>query len=588
MFSITRPLLLGALLVAAAVGLAMLFIQIDDSSGSQLRGPAPSEPLAPESHSSERLASLFRFHVEMRSAGKIQSIKKIKMIVGPGVISESTHRYPVKIEVEDQASSTGASAKAEPIYLDVFWHQDGHVSSFNWRNLAIDHEGKKMQDLWWLLSNRLSGDPILSVPVDGVFRKYKYVREDLESITRLPLVASKSSNTSETWKLTAARVASPHQLTKLEAVQNYTIPAMQGRSEQRFSVHVSASREDYPVDAIDFLNENNDRANEVWAKAKATGDERIAEYIRLNGGLVIAFNRTHNGGNRANIDVLGSYLIRKATDRDIFQALLDPNMDEGAKADLILALQLQQEPRAEELLLRLAKMSDSQPGNAFRAVIALGQRQTTSLQAVQTLADLAVYKTAPDPSVANNALLQMAYLSQIDSTQYGKVVEKTLADYSKSAQMIPDLLLQAQTATKSPVYRDAAIDAIAENGSFMGKPTDMQIMTSAAKLVGTQAVLGDFKSINHIKSNVLKVENPGILPYYTGAYGQMPVDPAIDAGIREKILSNQPENLQAAYFGALAGSPERCKHNEQFIRGAVNAAGTNASIKRMLQQACGF
>lgn len=588
MFLNKRFIYICLLILALVAGLYWAMVGRGNSDNSSNHGVSQADSASSGVRASSTQASLFRVNIEVRSGGKVTSVKKIRMIVAPGVSEESSFRYPVKIQFENQAASGVADAERIPIYLDIFWHRDGHVSSFNWRGLAADHGARKpLHDLWWMLSSKLSGSGTLDIPVDSGIYKYKFSREDATSIVRKRFVLSNNDQTTETWKLVASDTSSPHRLMKVESLQNYTIPSLQGRAEQKFSVYASATREDYPVDAIDFTSEGNGLANAAWAKAKAAADDGIAQYIRLNGGIVNTFNKTAKG-NKANIEPLGGYLIRKASDREILQALQDPNMNEDAKADLILALQLQEEERSEGLLLRLAKMSDTDPGNAFRAVIALGQRQTTSIQVMETLADLAHYKKASDASVANNALLQMAYLSRQDSSKYGSITDKTLSDYSKSPQMIPQLLLQAQTATTNPVYRDAAIAAIPEGGSFMGKPTDMHIMTSAAKLVGTQALLGDFKAINHIKENVLKVENEGILSYYTSAYAKLPIDSAIEAGIREKISPSQPVGVQAAYFQALSASPERCKHNEQFLRGAVAASGTNASIKQMLQQACRY
>ncbi len=549
----------------------------------------PEALLSPTSTgtSAAHQASLFRVKVDMTADGKVQSAQKITIVVAPGTKQAVGYRYPTMIRIEDQtASGKDGEPQKLPIYVDVSWSQDGHVTGFDWKDLAPDHQARKTEDLWWLLSSKLTGDSMLNIAQSG--KRYRFKRSSTGVITRSQIDPVKNNTSKETWELFANATASPHQLTKLLATQSHTLPATQSSRERTVTITVSIERENYPVASISFLAGDNSKANESWKKAKVLAEQKTGDYIRLNGGIVSTFNKIHLGGNRANIDELGSYLVRNARDRDIFQALADANMDEGAKADLILALQLQETPRAEQLLLQIAKTSDSQPGNALRAVVALGQRESTSVEVVQTLADLAQYKKAADLGVSNNALLQMAYLTRLDPEKYTKIVDKTLTDYSKSKSASGDLLLQAQTATQSATYRDAAIAAIPEGGSFLGKPTDPQTMTAAAKLVATQATMGDFKSMSYVKSNILTSDNPLVIPYLTSAYSQMPADPNIDAGIQGKIATTQATNTLQAYYQALSSTPERCNTNQQFLKSSMANSTLDGSIKQMLQTSCGL
>lgn len=530
----------------------------------------------------------------MKTMGKTSS--KVKMMVGPGEKSFSGHTFPVLMIFDKQGSSGANTAPDGPIFVAVNWHHDGYVTGIDWKGLSPDHPLRnEVEDIWWLISSKTGGNATLELknPESGRSRGiYKFNRLDELKITRMNLdtTVRKGLNSNESWELMARSTSVPHGVISVVAKQTSSIntSAMNRPLSENIEILFNLTRVKLQSRDISFVGLDNSKANRLLVEFKQKIDDQTSGFIKDNGGIVKTFNKIAADPKYGSTGGLGNYLLKKYTDTELVAALSDHEMDEKARAEMVLAIQLQEGNRAEKLLLTIASSSSLNANNAYRAVIALGQRNETSIEVIKTLADLSVYKRDPDGSVANNALIQLAWLRRYGGEDNTRVIDKALSDYQKTPDMKPDLLLYAQQATGQSTYRDSAIETLNEKAGGTGAYVPPEVRIAAAKLIATQASIGDQKAIDYVKQYItksgLKDESVQVLSHFADAYISSPADSRVED--RMKDMLNQGEGAQAKhlYYKMLSGSPDRCRANEGFIRQRMaNGDGTD-----IFRTACEF
>ena len=582
-----QALVIGCLLLSALLVYFLAFAKDSPAVASMFAQVDEPELLKGDVRDWEAVTSQFNITASMVMKSMGSTSSKIKMIVGPGEKSLSGHVFPVHMTFERQGGRSAELALSGPVVIAVHWHRHGYVTAIDWKGLVVGHPLRnEVEDIWWLMSSKITGDATLELKnvESGRSRgRYKYnklnelnlIRENLEPS------AAKGLQSSESWDMKARSTVVPHGIVSLEAKQSSSVrqTVMDRTLSESVDITFTLTRVKLQQADFSFAKRDNTIANDSLTQAKQKAEEEMAGFIKANGGIVGTFNKIARDDKYGSTANLGSHLLKTYSDAQLLSALAHPDMDDKARAEMVLAIQLQEGKRAEQLLVTVASSSSVNASNAYRAVIGLGQRSETSVDVLKTLADLSVYKKDADGAVANNALIQMAWLRRIGTEEASRVVDKALSDYQRSQDMKLDLLLYAQQATGQASYRDAALDVIAGKAIGSGKHVAPEDRIAAARLVASLASIGDPKSADYVKQYITtsypREETVQVLAHFAEAYVRLPADQGFEERMKDMLNQGQGAQAKHLYFKMLSGSPDRCKANEGFIRHRMaNGEGT--------------